>query len=86
MAHSRLAVIAPQPCVRTTTEHASGIADFDKILKHVTANSTLRRNITIDNVGNVEAFLLSDLASGITSEINYVDGGIKTVPWRMIAS
>jgi len=54
---------------------AAGIGGFGKILKHVEANSALRRNVTIDEVGNATAFLLSDLASGITGEITYVDCG-----------
>src|SRR5690242_19172544 len=56
---------------------ASGIKGFGKILEVVAANSPLRRNITIDDVGNVAAFLLSDLAAGVTSEITYVDGGFS---------
>jgi enoyl-[acyl-carrier protein] reductase I len=58
---------------------AAGIAGFGKILKHVETFAPLRRNVTIDDVGNAAAFLLSDLASGITSEILYVDGGFNTV-------
>ena len=42
-------------------------------------NAPLRRNVTIDEVGNAAAFMLSDLASGITGEIMYVDGGMNTV-------
>ncbi|MBT9553758.1 MULTISPECIES: enoyl-ACP reductase FabI [unclassified Hydrogenophaga] len=56
---------------------ASGIKDFGKLLGMVAAASPLRRNVTIDDVGNVAAFLLSDLASGVTSEITYVDGGFS---------
>jgi enoyl-[acyl-carrier protein] reductase I len=56
---------------------ASGIKDFGKLLKVVADASPLRRNVTIDDVGNVAAFLLSDLASGVTSEITYVDGGFS---------
>jgi len=41
------------------------------------SRSPLGRNVTIDDVGNVAAFLLSDLASAITSEITYVDGGFS---------
>ncbi|UOO82395.1 enoyl-ACP reductase FabI [Uruburuella testudinis] len=54
---------------------ASGIADFSKLLSHVASHNPLARNVTIDEVGNTAAFLLSDLASGITGEITYVDGG-----------
>lgn len=54
---------------------AAGISGFGKILKFVEDNAPLRRNVTIDDVGNVAAFLLSDLASGVTSEITYVDAG-----------
>ena len=54
---------------------AAGIGGFGKILKHVEANSALRRNVTADEVGNVAAFLMSPLASGVTGEITYVDCG-----------
>ncbi|TNF51879.1 MAG: enoyl-[acyl-carrier-protein] reductase FabI [Burkholderiales bacterium] len=56
---------------------ASGIKDFGKLLKVVADASPLRRNVTIDDVGNVAAFLLSDLSAGVTSEITYVDGGFS---------
>ncbi len=56
---------------------ASGIKDFGKLLSVVAAASPTRRNVTIDEVGNVAAFLLSDLASGVTAEITYVDGGFS---------
>ena len=58
---------------------ASGIKDFGKILNFVKENAPLRRNVTIDNVGNCAAFLLSDLAGGITGEITYVDAGFSNV-------
>ncbi|MEO6984028.1 MAG: enoyl-ACP reductase FabI [Paralcaligenes sp.] len=58
---------------------ASGIKDFSSILKYVEAHAPLRRNVTIDDVGNVAAFLLSDLAAGITGEITHVDAGFSTV-------
>ena len=57
---------------------AAGIADFSKLLGHHAKNAPLRRNTTIEEVGNAAAFLLSDLASGITGEIMYVDGGFNT--------
>ena len=56
---------------------ASGIKGFGKILEAVENYAPLRRNVTIDDVGNAAAFLMSDLASGITSEITYVDGGFS---------
>lgn len=58
---------------------ASGIKGFGKILNFVEENAPLRRNVTIEDVGNASAFLLSDLASGITGEITYVDGGFHQV-------
>ena len=54
---------------------ASGIKDFGKLLNLVASASPIRRNVTIEDVGNVAAFLLSDLAGGVTAEITYVDGG-----------
>lgn len=54
---------------------AAGIADFGKLLNHVAEQNPLGRNVTIEEVGNTAAFLLSDLSSGITGEITYVDGG-----------
>ena len=58
---------------------AAGIGGFTKILNFVAQNAPLRRNVTIEEVGNVAAFLLSDLASGVTGEITYVDAGFSTV-------
>ncbi|GHS88765.1 enoyl-[acyl-carrier-protein] reductase [NADH] [Campylobacterota bacterium] len=54
---------------------ASGIGDFKMILKWNEANAPLRANVTIEQVGNSAAYLLSDLASGVTGEIHYVDSG-----------
>jgi enoyl-[acyl-carrier protein] reductase I len=58
---------------------ASGIKGFGRILDVVAQNAPLRRNVTIDDVGNVAAFLLSDLAAGVTAEITYVDAGFNQV-------
>ena len=58
---------------------AAGIGGFSKILHLVEKTAPLRRNVTIDEVGNVAAFLLSDLASAVTGEITYVDCGFSTV-------
>lgn len=60
---------------------ASGIKDFSNMLKYVESQSPLGRNVTIEDVGNAAAFLLSDLAAGITGEILHVDCGFSnTVP------
>ena len=56
---------------------ASGVKDFGRLLSVFTATTPIRRTITIDDVGNAAAFLLSDLASGISAEITYVDGGFS---------
>ena len=56
---------------------ASGIKDFGKLLALVASAAPLQRNVTIEDVGNVAAFLLSDLAAGVTAEITYVDGGFS---------
>jgi enoyl-[acyl-carrier protein] reductase I len=58
---------------------ASGIKDFGKLLAEFAATTPIRRAITIDDVGNVAAFLLSDLAAGVSAEITYVDGGFSQV-------
>ena len=58
---------------------AAGIKGFGKMLEVVGSTAPLGRNVTIDDVGNAAAFLLSDLASGITAEITYVDGGFSKV-------
>lgn len=58
---------------------AAGIAGFSKILGFVERAAPLRRNVTIDEVGNVAAFLLSPLSSGVTGEITYVDCGFSNV-------
>lgn len=58
---------------------AAGIKGFGRILDVVERNAPLRRNVTIDDVGNVAAFLLSDLAGGVTGEITYVDAGFSRV-------
>ncbi|HEV6966222.1 MULTISPECIES: enoyl-ACP reductase FabI [Roseateles] len=58
---------------------ASGIKDFGKLLSQFAAAAPIRRNITIEDVGNAAAFLLSDLAGGVSAEILYVDGGFSHV-------
>lgn len=58
---------------------AAGISDFKRMLEFCELATPLGRGVTIDEVGNTAAFLCSDLASGITGEIVYVDGGFNTV-------
>ncbi len=58
---------------------ASGIKGLKGFLAHVEALAPLRRNVTIDEVGNVAAFLCSDYASAITGEVTYVDCGYNSV-------
>jgi enoyl-[acyl-carrier protein] reductase I len=57
---------------------ASGIGNFGKLLAYNAHHAPIRRNVTTEEVGNAAAFLLSDLASGVTGEIMYVDGGLNT--------
>lgn len=58
---------------------ASGIKDFGKLLSTFAAMAPIRRGITIDDVGKAAAFLLSDMASGVSAEVLYVDGGFNHV-------
>jgi enoyl-[acyl-carrier protein] reductase I len=58
---------------------AAGIKGFSKILSVVEGTAPMRRNVTIEDVGNVAAFLLSDLAAGVTGEITHVDNGFHAV-------
>lgn len=61
------------------TLSAAGIPGLRKMLAHVAAAAPIRRNVTIEDVGNAAAFLCSDLAAGISGEITYVDGGYNSV-------
>lgn len=61
---------------------AAGIGNFRKMLTEVENTAPLRRNVTIEDVGNAAAFLCSDLANGITGEITYVDSGYSTIGMR----
>jgi enoyl-[acyl-carrier protein] reductase I len=61
------------------TLSAAGIAGFRRMLARVAEVAPLRRNVTLEDVGNAAAFLCSDLAAGITGEITYVDAGFNTV-------
>ena len=62
--------------IKTPRQRHQGLS---AILKFVEAQAPLRRNVTIEDVGNVAAFLLSDLAAGVTGEITHVDAGFSTV-------
>jgi enoyl-[acyl-carrier protein] reductase I len=61
------------------TLSAAGIPGLRKMLAHVAAAAPIKRNVTIEDVGNAAAFLCSDLAAGITGEVLYVDGGYNSV-------
>jgi enoyl-[acyl-carrier protein] reductase I len=61
---------------------ASGIKDFGKLLTEFAATAPIRRAVTADDVGNAAAFLMSDLAAGVSAEILYVDGGFSQVGMR----
>lgn len=63
---------------------ASGIGDFNHILKWNANNSPLRRNVSQEEVGGSALYLLSDLASGVTGEIHYVDCGYNIVGMRAV--
>lgn len=58
---------------------ASGIKGIGRMISASAEIAPIRRNVTIDDVGNVAAFLLSDLAAGVSAEITYVDGGFSRV-------
>ena len=61
---------------------AAGISNFRKMLDEVEKTAPLRRNVTIEQVGNASAFLCSDLAAGITGEVTYVDSGYNIIGMR----
>jgi enoyl-[acyl-carrier protein] reductase I len=63
---------------------AAGIKGFSRILDLVEQTAPLRRNVTIQDVGNVAAFLLSDLAAGVTGEVTFVDGGFNKVAVNVV--
>jgi enoyl-[acyl-carrier protein] reductase I len=65
---------------------AAGVGNLRKMLDHVEKTSPIRRNVTIEDVGNAAAFLCSDLAAGVTGEILYVDGGYSHVSMSELAT
>jgi enoyl-[acyl-carrier protein] reductase I len=62
---------------------ASGIGDFRYILKWNEYNSPLRRNVTIEDVGGAALYLLSDLSSGVTGEVHFVDSGYNVIGMKV---
>lgn len=58
---------------------AAGIKGMRQMLAHVSEAAPLKRNVTIEDVGNAASFLVSDLAAGVTGEVLYVDAGYNTV-------
>jgi enoyl-[acyl-carrier protein] reductase I len=63
------------------TLSAAGVGGFDKVLRHYPPKAPLHRNIRAHEVGSSGLYLLSDLSSGVTGEIHYVDCGYSTVGW-----
>ncbi len=74
--HVRVNAISAGP-IRTLA--ASGIGDFNLILKWNELNSPMGRNVTIEDVGGAGLYLLSDLASGVTGEVHHVDAGYNVI-------
>jgi len=72
----RVNVLSPGP-MRTLA--GSAIADARYVYRYSAANAALARNVNLNEVGNAALFLLSDLSSGITGEVHYVDGGLRVV-------
>ncbi|MGB0935439.1 MAG: enoyl-ACP reductase FabI [Alphaproteobacteria bacterium] len=66
------------------TLSASGIGDFRYILKWNQYNAPLKRNVTLEDVGNAGLYLLSDLASGVSGEVHHVDCGYHTVGMKAV--
>ena len=79
MAQSRVNAISAGP-IKTLA--AAGINNFRRMLDEVENSAPMRRNVTIEEVGNVAAFLCSDLASGITGDVLYVDSGYHMIGMR----
>lgn len=65
--------------VRTLS--SAGISGFDKVLSHYPTKSPLHRNITPEEVGSTGLYLCSDLSSGVTGEVHYLDAGYNIVGW-----
>ncbi len=74
----RVNAISAGPC---RTLSSAGISRFDKVLGHYPVKSPLKRNISPDEVAKAGLYLLSELSSGTTGEIHYVDAGYNIVGW-----
>lgn len=74
----RVNALSAGPC---RTLSSAGIDGFDRILEHYPTKSPLRRNIDPDEVGKAGLYLVSELSSGVTGEIHYVDAGYSMVGW-----
>ena len=74
----RVNAISAGPC---RTLSSAGISGFDQILEHYPTKSPLRRNIDSDEVGKSALYLCSELSSGVTGEIHYVEAGYSMVGW-----
>ncbi len=76
--HVRVNALSAGP---VQTLSAAGVGGFDKVLRHYPHKSPLHRNIRGHEVGSAGLYLLSDLSSGVTGEVHYVDAGYNTVGW-----
>lgn len=74
----RVNALSAGPC---RTLSAAGVAGFDRILDHYPVKAPLRRNITPEEVGKTGLYFCSDLSSGVTGEVHYVDAGYNIVGW-----
>lgn len=74
----RVNAVSAGPC---RTLSASGVGGFDRILDHYPTKSPLHRNIEPEEVGKAGLYLCSDLSSGVTGEVHYVDAGFSMVGW-----
>lgn len=74
----RVNALSAGPC---RTLASAGITGFDKMLEHYPTKAPLARNIESEEVGKSGLYLLSDLSSGVTGEIHYVDAGYNVIGW-----
>ena len=63
---------------------ASGVPRFKAMLKQFKDRSALRRNVTQEDVGKTALYLLSDLSSGVTGEVHFVDSGYQTIGFKLL--